>query len=118
MNILVIGGTRFVGLAIVQELLARGHTVFVFHRGLTVPPNMPGAQFLIGDRDTQLAALRDSEVNWDITIGILLIVFLSAFATRMCRCLWISPWANRQAKCGAARKGWKICVYIYSFCLF
>ncbi len=33
MNVLVIGGTRFIGRAIVEELLRRGHTVTVYHRG-------------------------------------------------------------------------------------
>ena len=33
MNVLVIGGTRFIGRAIVEELLQRGHTVTVYHRG-------------------------------------------------------------------------------------
>jgi nucleoside-diphosphate-sugar epimerase len=33
MNTLVIGGTRFIGQAIVEELLRRGHTVTVYHRG-------------------------------------------------------------------------------------
>jgi len=33
MNVLVIGGTRFVGRAIVEELLQRGHTVAIYHRG-------------------------------------------------------------------------------------
>ena len=33
MNVLVIGGTGFVGPAIVEELLKRGHKVFVYHRG-------------------------------------------------------------------------------------
>jgi len=33
MNILVIGGARFIGWAIVEELLWRGHTVTIYHRG-------------------------------------------------------------------------------------
>jgi nucleoside-diphosphate-sugar epimerase len=33
MNVLVIGGTRFIGRAIVGELLRRGHLVMVYHRG-------------------------------------------------------------------------------------
>lgn len=33
MNVLVIGGTRFVGRAIVEELLRRGHEVTIYHRG-------------------------------------------------------------------------------------
>jgi nucleoside-diphosphate-sugar epimerase len=33
MNVLVIGGTQFVGRAIVEELLRRGHGVTIYHRG-------------------------------------------------------------------------------------
>ena len=33
MNVLVMGGSRFMGLATVRELLARGHSVTVFNRG-------------------------------------------------------------------------------------
>ncbi len=33
MNVLVIGGTRFIGRAIVEELLRHGHRVTVYHRG-------------------------------------------------------------------------------------
>jgi len=35
MNVLVIGGTRFLGLSIVRSLVAYGHHVVVAHRGLT-----------------------------------------------------------------------------------
>ncbi len=33
MNVLVIGGTRFIGRAVVEELLTHGHQVTVYHRG-------------------------------------------------------------------------------------
>jgi nucleoside-diphosphate-sugar epimerase len=33
MDVLVIGGTRFVGRAIVEELVRRGHSVTIYHRG-------------------------------------------------------------------------------------
>jgi nucleoside-diphosphate-sugar epimerase len=32
-EILIIGGTRFIGRAIVEELLRRGHTITIYHRG-------------------------------------------------------------------------------------
>lgn len=35
MNVLVIGGTRFIGLAVVNRLASAGHTVTVFNRGQT-----------------------------------------------------------------------------------
>lgn len=40
MNVLIIGGTRFLGAAIARELLRRGNTVTVFHRGNT-PGDLP-----------------------------------------------------------------------------
>ncbi|GAB4573008.1 MAG: SDR family oxidoreductase [Anaerolineae bacterium] len=49
MNILIIGGTRFIGPPVVRELTAAGHRVAVFTRG-THPANLPeGVQHLTGD---------------------------------------------------------------------
>lgn len=50
MQILVIGGTRFVGRAIVQRLLTDGHGVTLFNRGRT--PDMFGTRVtrIVGDR--------------------------------------------------------------------
>jgi hypothetical protein len=46
---LVLGGTRFLGRAVVSDALARGWDVTVFNRGTTgVPP--PGIEVLRGDR--------------------------------------------------------------------
>lgn len=42
MNLLLIGGTRFLGAAIAREVLRRGHSVTVFHRGNT-PGTLPKA---------------------------------------------------------------------------
>jgi nucleoside-diphosphate-sugar epimerase len=54
MRVLVIGGTRFIGLALVRALAARGHVVAVFNRGRTLaaagPNRLPeGVQQLTGD---------------------------------------------------------------------
>ena len=40
MRVLVLGGTRFIGRAIVEELLANRHEVLVVHRGETEPPDL------------------------------------------------------------------------------
>lgn len=49
MRLLVLGGTRFVGRALVEEALARGHHVDALHRGLT--GELPsGATALTADR--------------------------------------------------------------------
>ncbi len=50
MNTLVIGGTRFVGLHLVRELLREGHRVAVLNRGLTPAPLPPQVERLRADR--------------------------------------------------------------------
>lgn len=66
MEILVIGGTQFVGRAIVSELLNRGHRVTLFNRGKSNPNVFPEADKLVGDRDGGLEPLRGR--SWDAVI--------------------------------------------------
>ena len=66
MRILFIGGTRFVGLAMAREAIARGHQVDVFHRGKTPGDALEGARHLPGDRVTDLSSLAVGE--WDAVI--------------------------------------------------
>jgi 2'-hydroxyisoflavone reductase len=64
MRILVLGGTSFVGRAIVESALDKGHEVTVFHRGRTGADLFPGIDRRIGDRDTgDYSALLAGE--WD-----------------------------------------------------
>jgi 2'-hydroxyisoflavone reductase len=65
-RLLVLGGTKFLGRAAVEEALARGHDVTLFNRGQTNPELFPGAESLRGDRNGDLAALRGRE--WDAVI--------------------------------------------------
>ncbi|MBC8170373.1 MAG: NAD-dependent epimerase/dehydratase family protein, partial [Anaerolineae bacterium] len=51
MRILVIGGTRFIGLATVRQLQARGHEVAVFNRGQTAPELPEGVQQITGNKN-------------------------------------------------------------------
>jgi 2'-hydroxyisoflavone reductase len=51
MNVLVLGGTSFVGRWIVQDLLDRGHTSTLFTRGRTGADLFPGTARATGDRD-------------------------------------------------------------------
>jgi nucleoside-diphosphate-sugar epimerase len=51
----VLGGTRFIGRAAVEDLVAAGHEVLVVHRGVLEPDDMPDVQHLHTDR----ADLRD-----------------------------------------------------------
>lgn len=50
MRILVLGGTRFIGLAAVKRLAKLGHDLAVFHRGQTQASLPDGVQELYGDR--------------------------------------------------------------------
>lgn len=50
MKVIVLGGTRFIGRAIVEELAAAGHEVLVVHRGNLEPDDMPPVQHLHTDR--------------------------------------------------------------------
>lgn len=68
MNVLVLGGTQFVGRAIVEALLAEGLHVTLFHRGRTAADLFPECSHLIGDRtaDIQLAMNQ----NWNAVIDV------------------------------------------------
>ena len=66
MRLLVIGGTVFLGRAVVADALARGHAVTIFHRGLHNPELFPDAEHLLGDRTRDLSALLGRE--WDAVI--------------------------------------------------
>ncbi|MFJ8311611.1 MULTISPECIES: NAD-dependent epimerase/dehydratase family protein [unclassified Streptomyces] len=66
MRLLMLGGTEFVGRAVTEAALTRGHEVTVFHRGRHEPP--AGVVSLHGDRTAEggLAALADGE--WDVVV--------------------------------------------------
>ena len=58
MQILVLGGTQFLGRHAVDAALARGHDVTLFNRGRTGSELFPTVEKLCGNRDGDLAALR------------------------------------------------------------
>jgi len=60
-RVLVIGGTRFIGLHAVQALVSAGCEVAVFHRGETEPTGLPHIQHLHGDRRELLSFVGDFE---------------------------------------------------------
>jgi 2'-hydroxyisoflavone reductase len=51
MKILILGGTGFLGPALVHAAQARGHTLTLFNRGKTRPELFPKVEKLRGDRD-------------------------------------------------------------------
>jgi 2'-hydroxyisoflavone reductase len=65
-RLLVLGGTKFLGRAAVEEALARGHEVTLFTRGETNPELFPEAERLRGDRTQDLGALGGRE--WDAVL--------------------------------------------------
>jgi len=50
MRAMVLGGTRFIGAAIVEELDAHGHELLIVHRGEHEPDDLPAADHLHTDR--------------------------------------------------------------------
>jgi 2'-hydroxyisoflavone reductase len=72
LRLLVLGGTRHVGAAVVREALARDHAVTLFNRGRTNPWLFPGVPRLRGDRrperDDGLRAFAGG--SWDAVIDL------------------------------------------------
>jgi 2'-hydroxyisoflavone reductase len=54
LKLLVLGGTRFLGPAIVEAAKARGHEVTLFHRGRSNPDIFPELEHIIGNRDPKI----------------------------------------------------------------
>ncbi len=66
MKLLIIGGTRFLGRALVDEGLEAGHELTLFNRGRSNPGLYPDVEQIHGDRDGGLAAL--GHRRWDAVI--------------------------------------------------
>jgi 2'-hydroxyisoflavone reductase len=62
-RILVLGGTRFAGRAIVEAALGRGDTVTLFNRGQSNPGLFPGVETVTGDRTKDLSGLDGREFD-------------------------------------------------------
>jgi len=58
-KVLVLGGTRFIGLAAARALVGAGHEVICFHRGQTAADLPEGATEVLGER-AELARHRDA----------------------------------------------------------
>ena len=69
MRTLVLGGTSFVGRAIVEDALDRGDEVTIFTRGQTGPALFPGVERRIGDRSSgNYSALAAG--SWDAVVDV------------------------------------------------
>jgi 2'-hydroxyisoflavone reductase len=68
MRILFIGGTRFVGRAMAEVAIRRGHDVTLLHRGHSEDPALATAEQLRADRDGDLSILDARE--FDATIDV------------------------------------------------
>jgi 2'-hydroxyisoflavone reductase len=66
LRILILGGTRFIGLHMTAYALERGHTLTFFNRGKTKTDRYPEVERIQGDRNGQIDGLRDRE--WDVVI--------------------------------------------------
>jgi 2'-hydroxyisoflavone reductase len=66
MKLLIIGGTRFLGRALVDTAVARGHTVTLFNRGKSNPDLYDDVETIVGDRDGGLDGLKGR--TWDAVI--------------------------------------------------
>jgi 2'-hydroxyisoflavone reductase len=65
-KLLLLGGPRFVGRALIEAALAGGHEVTTFNRGQTNPGLFPEVEKLHGDRGGDLAPLRGR--TWDAAL--------------------------------------------------
>ena len=57
MNVLIIGGSSFLGPHVIDALVQRRHVVTAFNRGRTPSPTREGVEHVIGDRATDLERL-------------------------------------------------------------
>jgi 2'-hydroxyisoflavone reductase len=66
MKLLILGGTRFIGLHITALALQRGHTVTFFNRGKTHTDRFPEIERIKGDRNGEIDGLKNR--RWDAVI--------------------------------------------------
>jgi 2'-hydroxyisoflavone reductase len=69
-TLLILGGTRFVGPAVIEAAKAKGYTITLFNRGKTEPNLFPELEKLRGDRDPNKAeGLKALEGrSWDVVL--------------------------------------------------
>jgi 2'-hydroxyisoflavone reductase len=66
LRLLLLGGPKFLGRAVIDAVLARGHEVTLFNRGTTGADLYPELERITGDRDGGLDGLRRRD--WDAVV--------------------------------------------------
>ena len=66
LRILILGGTRFIGLHMTALALERGHTLTFFNRGRTHTDRFPAVERIKGDRNGEIDGLAGRQ--WDVVI--------------------------------------------------
>ena len=66
LDLLVLGGTGFIGPHMVREALRRGHNVTLFNRGRTNNTLFPDLETIKGDRAGDLAGIQNRQ--WDVVV--------------------------------------------------
>lgn len=66
LKILILGGTRFIGLHMTSLALERGHQLTFFNRGKTHTDKFPEIERIKGDRNGEIDGLKDRK--WDVVI--------------------------------------------------
>lgn len=66
MKLLILGGTRFLGPALVEAARARGHALTLFNRGKSNPGLFPDVEQIHGDRDGRIQGLAGR--RWDAVV--------------------------------------------------
>ena len=66
MRLLLLGGPKFLGRAVIDAALGRGHELTLFNRGTTGADLYPDVERIVGDREGGLDGLRGSE--WDSVV--------------------------------------------------
>ena len=66
MKLLLLGGPRFLGRAVVDAALERGHELTLFNRGITNPELYPDVERIVGDRKEGLDGLRGRD--WEAVV--------------------------------------------------
>jgi 2'-hydroxyisoflavone reductase len=66
MDLLILGGTGFLGRHLVEAALGDNHRVTLFNRGLSGPDLFPAVETIQGDRDGELSVIQGR--HWDAAI--------------------------------------------------